>query len=76
MSTPKKPKGASPDDLSLEESMARLEKLVDSMEAGDVPLDRLVAQYEEGMRLVQACEAKLGEAELRVEQLSGEDDPA
>lgn len=76
MSTPKKPKGTSPDDLSLEEAMARLEKLVDSMESGDVPLDRLVAQYEEGMRLVQACEAKLGEAELRVEKLAGEDDAA
>lgn len=76
MSTPKKPKAASADDLSLEEAMARLEKLVDSMESGDIPLDRLVAQYEEGMRLVQACEAKLGAAELRIEELAGDDQPS
>ncbi len=76
MSTPKKPKAPSADDLSLEESMARLEKLVDSMESGDIPLDRLVAQYEEGMRLIQACEAKLGDAELRIEQLGGDGETA
>lgn len=75
MSTPKKPK-ADAADLTLEESMARLEKLVDSMESGDIPLDRLVAQYEEGMRLIQACEAKLGAAELRLEELSGDDEPS
>lgn len=76
MSTPKKPKADSADNLSLEEALARLEKLVDSMESGDIPLDRLVAQYEEGMRLVQACEAKLGAAELRISQLSGEEEPS
>jgi len=76
MSTPKKPKAATADDLTLEEAMARLEKLVDAMESGDLPLDRLVAQYEEGMRLIQACEGKLGAAELRIEELSGEDESA
>ncbi len=65
----KSPKPA--DDLSLEEAMARLEAIVESMEDGEVPLDTLVARYEEGMRLLQSCEEKLGAAELRIRELGG-----
>lgn len=60
------------DDLSLEEAMARLEAIVESMEDGEVPLDTLVARYEEGMRLLQSCEEKLGAAELRIRELGDE----
>ncbi|OIR14947.1 exodeoxyribonuclease 7 small subunit [mine drainage metagenome] len=56
-------------NLSFEESLARLEKIVDSMESGDVPLAELLSKFEEGNRLLQACEARLKEAELRIEQL-------
>ena len=64
------------DDLTLEEAMARLEAIVESMEDGEVPLDTLVARYEEGMRLLQSCEEKLGAAELRIRELGGEEAPA
>lgn len=74
MSAPKKPKPA--DELSLEEAMERLERLVESMESGDIPLDKLVAQYEEGMRLLQACEAKLGAAEVRIGELGADGERA
>ena len=56
-------------NLSFEESLARLEKIVDSMESGDVPLAELLSKFEEGNQLLQACEARLKEAELRIEQL-------
>ena len=69
--TPKGPEGG-----SLEESMARLEAVVDAMESGDIPLDQLVARYEEGMRLLKACEERLRAAELRIEELSSGDDAA
>lgn len=49
--------------------MAQLEKIVDSMEAGDVPLADLIAQYEAGSQLLQVCEARLKEAEMKIEQL-------
>ena len=55
--------------LSFEESLARLEKIVDSMESGDVPLAELLAKFEEGNRLLQVCETRLKEAELKIEQL-------
>ena len=54
---------------SFEVEMAKLEKLVDSLEAGTVSLDELVAKYEEGMRLLKSCQSSLQAAELRIEQL-------
>jgi exodeoxyribonuclease VII small subunit len=54
---------------SFEAEMAKLEKLVDSLESGTVSLDELVAKYEEGMRLLKSCQTSLQAAELRIEQL-------
>jgi exodeoxyribonuclease VII small subunit len=54
---------------SFEVEMAKLEKLVDSLESGTVSLDELVAKYEEGMRLLKSCQSSLQAAELRIEQL-------
>lgn len=54
---------------SFEEAIAQLEKIVDSMESGDVPLAELLAKFESGSQLLQLCEARLKEAELRIEQL-------
>lgn len=61
---------------SFEEAMARLEVIVEKMESGDVPLDELLAQYEEGSRLLAVCEQRLKAAELKIEQLKRRKDPA
>ncbi|TSJ79690.1 exodeoxyribonuclease VII small subunit [Rariglobus hedericola] len=39
------------------------------MESGDVPLAELLAKFEEGNTLLKTCEARLKEAELKIEQL-------
>jgi exodeoxyribonuclease VII small subunit len=39
------------------------------MEAQELPLETLLAQYQEGARLAQLCQAKLNEADLKVRQL-------
>lgn len=52
-----------------EAGLARLEKLVESLEEGEVPLDELVAKYEEGMRLLRSCQEGLKAAELRISEL-------
>ena len=36
------------------------------MESGDLPLESLLARFEEGTRLVKTCQAKLEEAELKI----------
>jgi len=41
-----------------------LRRLQESMEEGDMPLETLLARYEEGTRLVKACQGKLTDAEL------------
>ena len=54
---------------SFEEALAKLESIVESMESGDVPLADLIARFEQGTKLLQVCETRLKEAELRIEQL-------
>jgi exodeoxyribonuclease VII small subunit len=53
-----------------EELLARLEQIVADMENAEMPLEKLLAGYEEGMRLVKACGDRLADAEQKVEILS------
>ncbi len=39
------------------------------MESEDLPLESLLAKYEEGTRLARACQEKLAEAEVKIQQL-------
>jgi exodeoxyribonuclease VII small subunit len=54
--------------------LAKLETIVESMESGEIPLAELLAKYEEGNRLLKLCEARLKEAELKIEQLKKQKD--
>jgi len=60
--------------LSFESALARLEAIVESMESGEVPLAELLAKFEEGNKLLKHCEARLKEAELKIEQLKKDRD--
>jgi exodeoxyribonuclease VII small subunit len=53
-----------------EELLARLEQIVSDMENAELPLEKLLESYEEGMRLVKACGDRLTDAEQKVEILS------
>ncbi len=52
-----------------EECLDRLEKIVDELEKGDVPLDRALELFDEGMKLSGSCRKELEEAEGKVEVL-------
>ena len=52
-----------------EEALQKLEAVVEAMEADDLPLESLLAKYEEGATLVKICQEKLAEAELKIQQL-------
>jgi exodeoxyribonuclease VII small subunit len=52
-----------------EESLERLEKIVDELEKGNVPLEQALKLFEEGMRLSSSCRKELEEAEGKVEIL-------
>ena len=49
--------------------MKKLEGIVESMESDELPLETLLARYEEGTKLVAVCQEKLSEAELKIQQL-------
>ena len=55
--------------VPFEEALKKLETIVEAMESGDLPLETLLAKYEEGTKLAQICQAKLAEAELKIQQL-------
>ena len=56
-------------NLSFEEALKRLEAIVESMESSQLPLETLLARYQEGSALAQLCQAKLNEADLKIQQL-------
>ena len=56
-------------EISFERALDQLEKLVARMEEGDVALSELLEKYEEGNKHLRTCEARLKEAELRIEKL-------
>jgi exodeoxyribonuclease VII small subunit len=56
-------------NVPFEEALKKLESIVESMESEDLPLESLLARYEEGTKLAQVCQAKLAEAELKIQQL-------
>ncbi len=57
-----------------EDALKKLEDIVKKMEAGDIPLDEALKSFEEGVRLIRFCSAKLEETERRVEMLLGKED--
>ena len=63
---------ASPPDvaaLSFEDALAELERIVRGLEGGQQRLDDAITAYERGSRLRRHCEAKLAEAESRVQAI-------
>jgi exodeoxyribonuclease VII small subunit len=55
--------------LSFEEALAELERIVRGLEAGQQKLDEAIGAYERGTLLRRHCEAKLAEAESRVQAI-------
>ena len=53
--------------LSLEQAMDRLDQLAREMEEGQLPLEVLIARYDEGTKLVQLCQEKLDAAEKKIQ---------
>lgn len=56
--------------ISFEEALASLEKIVQDLENGQVPLADLVKKYTEGVRYLNACQEHLHAAEMVLEQIN------
>jgi exodeoxyribonuclease VII small subunit len=55
---------------AFEKALEELEKLVSSMEAGDLSLENALTQFERGIQLTRQCQQALREAEQKVEILT------
>ena len=60
-------------DLSLfEDSLSKLENVVNEMEAGKSSLDSMISKYAEGVDLFKKCKKMLDHAEMRITQITDE----
>lgn len=57
------------ESLSFEAALDELERIVQALERGAVPLDEQVRMYERGAQIKAHCEQKLAEAQLKVDQI-------
>ena len=62
------------EEMSFEDAMRELEKVVSDLERGDVPLEQSIALYERGAQLKQRCQTKLKEAEEKVALITQDGD--
>ena len=51
---------------TFEQAMNQLEKIVQELESGDMPLEKAINKFEEGIQLSKYCTSKLDESEKRI----------
>ena len=59
--------------MSFEEALKELEEIVRGLESGSGQLDAAIDSYERGAALKKHCEAKLREAQAKIEKITGSD---
>ncbi|MFM8788563.1 MAG: exodeoxyribonuclease VII small subunit [Chthoniobacterales bacterium] len=64
------PKAKQDEPRSFEDSMKRLDEIVEQLEEDKLPLDKMIALYEEGIALARACGEKLEAAEQKVKLIA------
>ena len=56
-------------EIKFEESLKRLEKIVDDLEKGDLSLDEALKKYQEGIELSRQCALRLEGAKRKIDLL-------
>ena len=57
-------------EIKFEKALEKLEKIVDDLESGNMPLEDALKRYEEGVGLARACTKKLEQVETKIEVLT------
>ena len=68
-----KDKSTPVEELTYEQAFAELEAIVANLEGDEKTLDESLAQYERGQALAKHCAELLDHAELKVQQISGDE---
>ena len=59
-------------DITFEQALNSLEEIVDQLNDGEMELEKAISAYEKGMQLKNICEAKLKNAQERIELIQTE----
>lgn len=57
-------------ELSFEDALTQVESIIESIEAGEIGLEKSLSEYERGVRLIKRCRDVLSHAEQRIEMLT------
>ena len=58
------------EEIKFEKALERLEKIVEELESGDLPLEEALKRYEEGVKLSRTCSEKLSQVEKKIQVLT------
>lgn len=61
-------------ELTFEDAMSALDEIVEKLEEGDVPLEKAISYYEEGMKLSKLCNDKLKNVQEKMTNIINEQD--
>nr|WP_275581828.1 exodeoxyribonuclease VII small subunit [Geomicrobium sediminis] len=59
--------------MTFEQAMTSLEEIINQLEAGDVPLEKAIDMYQQGMTLSKQCHEQLQHVEKKMDQIVNED---
>ena len=57
-------------EIKFEKALERLEKIVEDLESGNMPLEEALKKYEEGVKLSRLCTTQLAQAETKIQSLT------
>ena len=61
-------------ELSFEQSLEQLNKIIDTLNDPDIGIDESLKMYEEGVKLVRACRKKIENARQRIKYIDDNED--
>jgi exodeoxyribonuclease VII small subunit len=66
--------GTAGEPLSFEEALQKIRDIVTALESGDLTLEESMTKYQEGSQLIDQCRTTIDEAEMRITELTREDE--
>jgi exodeoxyribonuclease VII small subunit len=60
-------------ELSFEQKISKIEEIVELLDSGDESMDNLLMRFEEGLKLVKECREFLDKAEMKIIDITKED---
>ena len=57
--------------LTLEESFAALDEIINALQAGELPLEESFQKYEEGMKIIKTCSESIDKVEKKLQVING-----